>query len=76
MSIFSSLRYPISVPPTAAQLEALPHDVYNQWLDEVGILTHNNYSPDLMAYVLNRLSEEDARVFVERLQCIIYGLDE
>jgi len=33
MTIFDTLRYPISIPPTVEELEALPWDLYIHWLE-------------------------------------------
>ena len=75
MSVFMAIKYPISVPPTAAQLEALPHEVYTQWMTEIS-LGEVNLPKALMANTLRRCAPADIRNAVERLQCIIYGLDE
>lgn len=32
MSLFDIIKYPISVPPTPAELEALPTSIYNPWV--------------------------------------------
>jgi hypothetical protein len=32
MHLFNVLKYPISNLPTAAELDALPHDLYMNWL--------------------------------------------
>jgi len=32
MTIFDSLRYPVSNHPTAEQLDAIPIDIFNHWL--------------------------------------------
>lgn len=32
MTIFDTLRYPISTPPTEAELAALPRSLYARWL--------------------------------------------
>ena len=78
MSLLSSLRYPISMPPTRAQLEALPHDVYTQWLTEMRCeYSGKNFpEPFLIAEVLHKCDQDSVRPMVERLQCIVYGLDE
>jgi hypothetical protein len=36
MTIFDSIKYPISDPPTEEQLAALPGEVYNEWAEELG----------------------------------------
>jgi hypothetical protein len=33
MSLFDVIRYPISDPPTPEEIEALPQDLYNTWLE-------------------------------------------
>jgi hypothetical protein len=32
MTVFDVLRYPISSPPTVEELEALPEDLYYEWI--------------------------------------------
>ena len=32
MTIFDTLRYPISNPPTKDELDALPTELYDQWI--------------------------------------------
>ena len=76
MSVFSNLRYPISMPPTRAQLEALPRDLYNQWVHEVISGNTSDLTPELIAEVLGRSQNDDIRNVVERLRCLVYGLDE
>ena len=34
MTIFDSIRYPISCPPTAEQLEAVPDEIFDEWRDK------------------------------------------
>lgn len=77
MSLLSTIRYPISMPPTRAQLEALPYDIFIQWLEECGMGNRSQHpSPGLMAEVLHKCDADSVRPTIERLQCIIYGLDE
>jgi hypothetical protein len=33
MTIFDSIKYPISNPPTSEDLRNLPPDIYNKWLE-------------------------------------------
>jgi hypothetical protein len=35
-NLFNLLRYPISEPPTSEELEALPDDLYMNWLIDAG----------------------------------------
>jgi hypothetical protein len=36
MTIFDSIKYPISNPPTLQELEALPDEMYKAWQDATG----------------------------------------
>ena len=60
MTIFDSIRYPISLPPTKEQLEALPQDIFEYWIDKHTADWHRQgsdirYSTDLVASWMNRL---------------------
>ena len=33
MSLFDVIKYPISTPPTTEELEALPHELFQKWLE-------------------------------------------
>jgi len=33
MSLFDVIRYPLSLPPTAEELSALPKELYTQWIN-------------------------------------------
>ena len=37
MTLFSSIKYPISNPPTQAELDALPEKIYKSWLRSMGL---------------------------------------
>lgn len=76
MSIFSNLKYPVSRPPTAAQLEALPPQVYKQWINEVAIGSDSALTPAFTAGVLSRVDDEMMQRGIDRLECIVYSLDE
>lgn len=49
MTIFDTLRYPISNLPTEAELTALPNDLYSNWLNFVGITSY------IKPYIVSRL---------------------
>lgn len=79
MSIFMAVKYPISLPPTAGQLEAIPHVIYQQWFDEIidpDGQTSSRLTPQMMAKVMARCGTEDIQTAIDRLRCIIYCLDE
>ena len=77
MSLFSVLRYPISVPPAVAQLEALPHEVYAQWMNEIfGAQYDQQRTNKTIVVKIMKGNPDIASSAIERLQCIIYGLDE
>ena len=48
MTIFDTLRYPISDRPTEEELSALPDDLYSNWLASAGISSHHK------PYILSR----------------------
>jgi hypothetical protein len=36
MSLFHTIKYPISAPPTVEQLEALPKELFKKWAKNCG----------------------------------------
>lgn len=36
MSLFDSIKYPISCPPTEEELSAIPEELYRKWLQMCG----------------------------------------
>ena len=43
MTIFDVIRYPISIPPTEEELEAVPKIIFNKWRDDIGL--HSKFQP-------------------------------
>lgn len=52
MSLFDSIKYPISNPPTQAQLDQVPIEFITKWLD---IIPHHNNLSNIEIY--NKLRE-------------------
>lgn len=36
MTIFDTLRYHISIPPSAEELSRLPNELFEHWLEDIG----------------------------------------
>lgn len=83
MSLFDVLRYPISYPPTKAELDALPTELYMKWImnsdwaqfvrkDKVEVYSSRNVSEWYYHNINNSFvfKEQDAND-IKRLHSII-----
>lgn len=83
MSILATLRYPISIPPTEAELAVLPNDIYHYWCSTTFMM---NFDPARIArayellFKLNSLRTDGERALgiqnIQRLRTLIYNMDE
>jgi len=76
MSLFDVLRYQISVPPTEAELEALPKGILKKWLVEIGALGWHSYDdashlPGVIAEYYQRNNRRDDLFDIPTLKRII-----
>jgi len=63
MTIFDVIRYPISIPPTEEELEALPRELFNKWTLKV------NFSTGADPYSVVRWYEFQLRYNEEEDEC-------
>lgn len=82
MTVFSNIKYPISCPPTAQQLESLPEHLYKLWLTH-GVGAKEYYSPATIATALKQIyskaTPQDIVILdasCQRLRDAIFALDE
>lgn len=47
MTIFDTIKYPISEPPTKAELSALPDNLYAKWQSSIGL----SFAPGMMVII-------------------------
>lgn len=79
MTIFNVIRYPISSPPTLAELEALPLDVYARWVRKtfhIGGIGKVS-TPDQVHSLLSRVHSDDTEFwesYIEDLRTMISRL--
>lgn len=75
MTIFHSLKYPISDPPTREELQALPKEIFEEWCQHI-IVHQANYviTVDFVASVLQTHLKNDFLYPFElqRLKRLIY----
>jgi len=70
MTIFDSIRYPISDIPAAEELKALPRDLYLKWR-----ATRPPYKPHQMASIFFAYPEQGRRESI-RLRKLILEYDD
>ncbi len=84
MTIFSTIKYPISDIPTYEQLNALPRAMYEKWATDVyqDQYTRNPHTttawyfhPAFLAAKMNDLSEYQRREYVHELRLRIQEID-
>ena len=52
MTIFHTLKYPISDPPTKEELKALPNEVWEEWITHIIVHGDTKIEPGYVASVL------------------------
>lgn len=70
MSLFHVIKYPISNPPTASQLEALPPKLFRRWAMLVG------FRPNTYPCIVSRWYEEatHTNTDIQQLKGMIYRM--
>ena len=75
MTIFDSIRYPISDIPTTEQLEALPPRLYYRWVDSQGRFVQNPTPEQLAAFFQQNPFAAAAEVKILRAMILDYDDD-
>jgi hypothetical protein len=85
VSIFDVIRYPISLPPTAEELAALPEDLYTYWIDFHTIdwsrvSEDTKYDRDHVARWMSRaystISKDEVSIDISKLKKLILEWDK
>jgi hypothetical protein len=77
MSIFDTIRYPISCPPTEAELSALPENLYRKWGER---FWPYSTSPDavsaiMIGYMLNGTPDEKRKT-IDHIENLRWRISE
>lgn len=81
MSIFQTIKYPISNPPTESELAALPSKTYRTWCTYIKkhISFIDKPHTGTMSFVMERLQTQNSKLYKEYhdlLKDLIFNIDE
>jgi len=71
MTIFDTIRYPLSEPPTFKQLKTLPRSIYDEWIRKIyGEVTVDTIQIFYMATTLMQLYRTDDDLYHRRMKLL------
>jgi len=78
MTIFDSLRYNVSDPPTKAELGAIPREVFKKFLKKIGLEPMSDVTPTLASWYLTFVSfqPEETKEFQNYLIQLLCEYDD
>jgi hypothetical protein len=75
MTIFDSIKYPISNPPTLPELVALPDEIYKAWQDATGITLSRQMAALMFQLVPISIREHSPKTIMLRTIIAEYNND-